>query len=189
MERKISDKNVLERFAEEFCSVIEKHCRYLVCSGFVAIASGRTRGTEDIDMIIERLSEEKFILLHNELVTAGFECVQSSDSKELYEYLVNNEGLRYVWAGRDLFPPEMEVHFSKDRLDDFQLETRQKIEFVGVDIWFSSIDMNIAFKEELLKSDKDIEDANHLRRVYKDSISEQNINKIKLMIQEFRMKK
>ncbi len=51
MEREVSDRNILDKFTEEFCSIIEKHCQYIVVSGFVAIASGRTRGTEDIDMI------------------------------------------------------------------------------------------------------------------------------------------
>ena len=39
--------------------------------------------------------------------------------------------------------------------------------------------MNIVFKEELLKSPKDIEDAKHLRIIYKDKISETLINDIK----------
>jgi len=70
MRRGVQDKTILEKFTEDFCRVIEKHCKYIVCSGFVAIAHGRTRGTEDIDMIIEKLSREKFIELHNDLEDA-----------------------------------------------------------------------------------------------------------------------
>ena len=47
MERKVSDINILDEFVESFCEVMEKHCKYIVCSGFVAIAHGRTRGTEE----------------------------------------------------------------------------------------------------------------------------------------------
>ena len=82
----------------------------------------------------------------------------------------------------------MEIHFVKDEIDELQLATRQKLEFVDVDIWFSSIDMNIAFKEELLRDDKDIKDAKHLRLIYKDKISEENINNIKAMIIRLRLK-
>ena len=53
MEREIRDRNILDTFCTEFCDIVEKHCKYIIVSGFVAIASGRTRGTEDIDMIIE----------------------------------------------------------------------------------------------------------------------------------------
>ena len=56
MERQTRDKNLLERFLNDIVFIVEKHARYIVVSGFVAIAHGRIRGTEDIDMIIERLS-------------------------------------------------------------------------------------------------------------------------------------
>jgi hypothetical protein len=61
MERQISDRNVLDRFALNFCGIVDKHSKYIVVSGFVAIAHGRTRSTEDIDMIIERLSFDRFM--------------------------------------------------------------------------------------------------------------------------------
>ena len=48
--------------------------------------------------------------------------------------------------------------------------------------------MNIAFKEEYLRSDKDLEDARHLRIVYKGKINENEINEIKKMIKKVRKK-
>lgn len=47
--------------------------------------------------------------------------------------------------------------------------------------------MNIAFKEELLKSDKDIEDAKHLRIIYGDKIDEKEIEKRKKEIRKLRL--
>jgi len=57
IERNIEDRTILDEFAEQFCDIVNKHCKYIVCSGFVAIAHGRTRGTEDIDMIVEKLNK------------------------------------------------------------------------------------------------------------------------------------
>ena len=57
----------------------------------------------------------------------------------------------------------------------------------GLDIYFSSIEMNIAFKEELLKSDKDLDDSKHLRIVYGDKINSSEIEKIKKMIRRLRL--
>ena len=57
----------------------------------------------------------------------------------------------------------------------------------GLDVWFSTVDANIAFKEELLKSDKDMEDAKHLRIVYANEIDENEINRIKEMVKRFRL--
>ena len=52
--REVDNKTLLDKFAEDFCKIIDKYAVYIICSGFVAIAHGRTRGTEDIDMIIEK---------------------------------------------------------------------------------------------------------------------------------------
>ncbi len=188
--RSVDDKTILDKFVEEFCRIVEKYVKYIICSGFVAIAHGRARGTEDIDMIIEKISKDKFIKMHNELREKGFVCVQSDYPEEIYEeYLLNKDSVRYVYDDEGYFPPEMEIKFPKDKLDEKQLKDRIKIPLTGVDVYFSSIESNIAFKEEYLKSDKDIEDAKHLRIIYKEELDEDKINKIKKEIREFRYEK
>ena len=47
----------------------------------------------------------------------------------------------------------------------------------------------LAFKEELLGSQKDIEDAKHLRIVYEDKLNDKEIEKIKKMIRLVRLGK
>ena len=185
MEREVSDRNILDRFCLDFCGVVDKHCRYIVVSGFVAISSGRTRGTEDIDIIIENLPLARFSRLHADLVKNGFTCMQGADAKGVYSYLSDKTSVRYTY--RDRFLPEMELKLSKDPLDEYQLQTRKKIPLTGLDVWFSSINMNISFKEELLKSDKDMEDARHLRKVFNEEVDEHEISEIKKMIRRYRL--
>jgi hypothetical protein len=184
MERGTSDKNILERFSVEFSSIVERHCPYIIVSGFVAISLGRARSTEDIDMIIPKMGEKAFASLHEDLALCGFECMQSDSASEVFRYLNDKTSVRYVWKDKVL--PEMEVKFAKDSLDDYQLKTRKKLPRTGLELWFSSIEMNIAFKEEYLKSDKDMEDARHLRMVYKGELSEDEITNIKKMIRTVR---
>ncbi|MBI2109697.1 hypothetical protein HYT58_00800 [Candidatus Woesearchaeota archaeon] len=186
MERLIKDKSILEKFAEAFVSVVEKHCKYAVVSGFLIIMHGRSRGTEDIDIILDRLNEEELIRLHNDLEKHGFVCVQTNDVKEIYDYLINNTSVRYVKKDNPL--PEMEVRLVKDKLDDYQIKTRKKLPLTGLSLYFSSVEMNLAFKEDLLKSDKDLEDARYLREVYKGKVDEFEVNKIKRMIKRFKLK-
>ncbi len=185
MNRSVDDRNVLDKFCETFCNILEKHGKYIVVSGFVAIASGRTRGTEDIDVIVERLTEQKFSDLHNDLIKHGFICMQSDNPQIIYhDYLDKNVSVRYTSKETPL--PEMELKFAKDVLDNYQLQTRKKIPLTDLDVWFSSIEMNIAFKEEYLKSPKDLDDAHHLRTIFKDEIDEGEINRIKEMIKKCR---
>ena len=141
MIRGVGDRNVLDDFALKFCEVIEKHVKYIIVSGFVAISHGRKRTTEDIDMIIEKMSRENFYLLHEDLIRNGFHCMQSSLVEDIYEYLENKDSIRYT-DNEQFFPPEMEVKFVKDEIDELQIKTRKKLEFTGLDIWFSSIEMN-----------------------------------------------
>jgi len=49
----ITDRNILDKFVIEFTNILEKHAKYVVVSGFVAIVNGRVRGTEDVDLIVE----------------------------------------------------------------------------------------------------------------------------------------
>lgn len=185
-ERSVKDRNVLDEFCVKFCRIIEKCTNYIIVSGFVAISSGRVRGTEDIDMIIPRISKELFLRIHSELIKNGFICTQTDNQDLIYDdYLVEHVPVRYTYRDKPL--PEMELKFAKDELDDYQLKTRVKLPLTGLDVWFSSINMNIAFKEELLKSDKDIEDARYLRIIYADQVDELEIKKIKNKIIKLRM--
>jgi hypothetical protein len=66
MRREITERTILDTFAQDFVDVVEKHAKYIIVSGFVAIAHGRSRGTEDVDLIIERIGKDSFRKLHDE---------------------------------------------------------------------------------------------------------------------------
>ncbi len=186
MSREIKERTILDTFAEDFVDVVEKHAKYVIVSGFVAIAHGRSRGTEDVDIIIENIKKDAFIKMHNNLLIAGFECIQSEDSEVIYDdYLKDKTSVRYVRKGH--FIPEMELKLAKDELDDYQIQTRKKLPLTGLELYFSSIEMNIAFKEELLRSEKDMDDAKHLRIIYSDVLDENEITKIKAEIRRLRL--
>jgi len=185
--RIVSDRTILDDFVEQFCSIINKHCNYIVCSGFVAISHGRARGTEDIDMIVDKLNMEEFLRLHRDLINGGFVCIQSEYPEKIFDdYLNRGISVRYVWKDDGFFPPEMEIKFPKDELDEEQIGGRTILPLTKLNIYFASIESNIAFKEEYLGSQKDIEDAKHLRIIYKDKFSEAKVNKIKEEIIKYR---
>jgi len=184
MDREIKDLNVLNQFCVDFCKIVEKHCKYIIVSGFIAIASGRTRGTEDIDMIIEKINFKKFSELFEDLKKNHFVCMQSDKAITAYDYLKDKLSVRFTKKDKPL--PEMEVKLAKDIIDDYQINNRVKLELTDLDVWFSNINVNIAFKEELLKSPKDLEDARHLRIVYSEMVNEEEINKIKKLIDKLR---
>lgn len=190
MERNVDNKTILDKFTEEFCAIVDMYCKYIICSGFVAIAHGRSRGTEDVDIIIEKIPKEKFIKLHKDLVKNNFTCIQSDNPENIFnDYLSKGTSVRYVWKSEGHFPPEMEVKFAKDELDEEQIRNRVKLPLTSLNIYFAAIESNIAFKEGLLKTEKDMEDAKHLRIIYKEKIDENEINRIKEEIKKKRLNK
>ena len=185
--RLISDGNILDDVCIKFCNVLERHCKYIVVSGYVAISTGRSRGTEDIDIIMQKIPLADFVVLHSALEKEEFECVQENDPNQIYAlYLAENLPVRYILKNQVL--PEIELKMAKDILDEMQLKERTKIPLTNLPLWFSSVEYNLAFKEELLKSDKDLEDALHLRRVFEGQINEEKINSIRQLIIRLRLK-
>jgi len=131
------------------------------------------------------LFQDAFIKMHNDLLLSGFECIQSEYPEVIYDdYLKNKTSVRYVRKGH--FIPEIELKLAKDELDDYQIRKRKKLPLTGLDLYFSSIEMNIAFKEELLRSEKDMDDAKHLRIIYSDVLDENEITKIKAYLDDIR---
>ncbi|NVM30318.1 MAG: hypothetical protein HWN65_15845 [Candidatus Helarchaeota archaeon] len=182
----VTDYNYLANFCQSFCEILERYTRYIVVSGFLVISSGRSRGTEDIDVIIEPIDLDIYLKLHEELKKNQFQCLQSSDPNEIYnKYLKEKIPIRFIQ--NDKLIPNIELKFAKDELDEYQLKTRKKIELTEINVFFSSIEANIAFKEELLKTPKDLDDARHLRIVYSGEIDEKEIEKLKKMIKKYRL--
>jgi len=107
----VSDRSILDNFTIDFITILQKYSEYMVVSGFLAIASGRTRGTEDIDLIVKKMSLGIFKKFFNDLYSNNFECIQDDDPKDIYNlYLKNNETIRFVRKGT--FAPDMEFKFS-----------------------------------------------------------------------------
>lgn len=183
MNRAVDDRNILDVFCEEFCGIVQKHTDYVIVSGFLAIALGRMRGTEDIDMILPKLDVQTFTNLHVELEQNNFECVQSQYVKEIFSYLKENISVRYV--RKNTYVPEMEIKFAKDELDNTALRTKTFIPQTQLDIYFSEPELNIAVKEELLRSDKDMEDAKHTRILL--SPNEDKITMYKQLVRRCRL--
>jgi len=160
---------------------VEKHCSYIIVSGFVAISSGRTRATEDIDIFIEELDKEVFIKLYKELKKANFWCLNTEDEKEIYDYLKNNLGVRFAKSKETI--PNMEVKFALKKSQKESFKDRIKVIIGKEDLKISSLERQIAFKKYCLKSDKDMEDARHLEKLFKDKLSYDKIRKYKKLIE------
>lgn len=161
--------NSLDKFTIDFTKVLnELRIKYVIVSGYVAILFGRSRSSEDVDLIVEKLSFEKFKEVWQKL-QVSFDCIITDNPKEAYtEYLLKDSAIRFARKGGDAMP-NMEFKFPEIDLHMLALETRKKVVVSGNVLFISSLELQIAFKL-YLGSGKDIEDAKHLYELFSDKL-------------------
>ena len=170
----------LDKFVLDFVGVVEKHCKYVIVSGYVSILFGRSRVTEDIDMIISSMDRKAFEKLHADLIKKGFDVVNVDDLDELYGLLTTKHSIRYAYKGGVI--PNMELKFAHDRLQKEILEANLKVIIGGKVLHVSPLELQIAFKEKILGSEKDKEDARHLEIMFKNNLDKEKLKVYRLML-------
>ena len=158
---------------------------YAIVSGYIAIFFGRIRGTEDIDILLNRLNAKQVEELHERLLKGNFYPVNNiEDAKDAYELLSDGSSLRYAEKGT--WAPNFELKFVKKPLDRMTMENKIKIRFdTKYSMYISPIELQIAFKL-WLGSDKDYEDARYIYNIFKRYI---DVGKLNGFISELHVKK
>lgn len=165
--------NELDTFVLDFIKAI-KGCEYAIVSGYVSILFGRARGSEDVDLIISPMAEERLVKLFETLENAGFECI-NADKSSAFEYLSEKTAIRFARKGTVI--PNMEVKFANTFLDKISIRDRILVKIGNAELFISPVELQIAYKRMCLKSDKDMEDARHLEVVFEEELSQEKLNK------------
>lgn len=166
----------LDKFVLDFTSLLEY---YVIVSGYVSIILGRARATEDVDLLVPKMNLEDFKNLWKRIGKKGFECLNTSKPEEAFSML-NKYAIRFARKGKAI--PNIEFKTIKNRVEEHSFENRIKV-IIGKSILFiSPLEMQIAYKREHLKSDKDMEDALHIEEIFKDKIDKKKIDKARLII-------
>lgn len=180
IKRKVSE---LDREVLEFVDLLESEgVSYVIVSGYVAILTGRSRGTEDIDVIIEGLGEDKINELVETILESDYWCINSSKEK-IYSMLQDDLAVRF--AREDEIIPNFEVRFADDELEKTALSERLRVEVDSDGVFISPLELQIAYKL-YLESEKDFEDALHLFSVFKEDLQAEKLEKYskKLEVEE-----
>ena len=161
--------NELDKFVFDFVKILEKHTDYIIVSGYVAILFGRARATEDIDITIPKFSKEKFIEFHKAVVEKGYWFLNAESMGELYSLLETKHSVRIAKQGKAI--PNFEIRFVKSDSDLESFKNKIKVNVSGNTIFTSPIELQIAYKEVMLGTNKDLADALHLRELFKEHIN------------------
>jgi len=175
--RELSD---LDRFALDFIGILRRcGVEYVVVSGYVSILLGRARASEDIDVIIPRMGFDAMKPVFREIMK-GFYCLNADDDAEAFSLL--DEGLAARFARSGMVIPNIELKFAKTAADEISLRDSIDVRIGRDRISISPLEMQVAFKEVVLRSPKDMEDARHIRNVAKGYIDLKLVGRYKAML-------
>jgi hypothetical protein len=178
--------NNLDKFVLDFVSLLDN---YVIVSGYVSILFGRSRSTEDVDLLVPPMRYDKFEELWIRLEENGFECMNTLNVQESFNML-NEHAIRFFKKGNPT--PNIEFKIIKTDLDKYSFENRIKVSIGSEILFISSLELQIAYKlflaadgtDEELNADKDIEDARHLYQIFKDKLNKDEfhefVNKLKV---------
>jgi hypothetical protein len=162
--------NNLDNFVIDFCSLLDN---YVVVSGYVSILFGRSRATEDVDLLIPEMKEEEFEKLWKKIYDNGFWCINTPDSKEAFRML-KEFAIRFA---KEKAVPNIEFKMIKKDIDKFSLDNKIKVKTNGGILFISPLELQIAYKLFLSSeiADKDMEDALYLYHIFKDKINKEEL--------------
>jgi len=166
----------LDKLALKFTKNLKE---YVIVSGYVAILLGRSRATEDIDLLVPKLSKEQFSELWKKLEKDGFQCINTSKIDEAYDVL-NEHAIRFY---QEEPVPNIEFKIIKNALDEYSFKNKIKVNLNKDVLYISPIEMQIVFKlflaadetEEEIVADKDIEDARHLYKLFEGKLNKEEL--------------
>jgi hypothetical protein len=173
--------NELDKFAIDFIEIIEKYTDYVIVSGYVSIILGRTRASEDVDLLIPKMSFEKFKEMFEDLERNNFECVNTPDAMEAFG-MWHEHAIRFY--RKEIPLPAMEFKMITEKIQEDAFKNKIKVILKGRQLFISPLELQIAYKLSIIhrgnfeeiSSDKDFEDAKHLYEYFRDKLNKEKLS-------------
>ena len=169
----ILNKNIneLDKFVLDFCRNLDN---YVLVSGYVSILFGRSRATEDVDLLISKMPLEKFKEIWDIIKEKDFECINTLNVEDAFKML-DEYAIRFCRKGKPV--PNMEFKRSSNEIHEYSLKNKIKVKIKDGFLFISPIEMQIAYKLMLGKggNEKDLEDAKHFYELFKENINKEEL--------------
>ena len=170
--------SALDHDVIEFTAILgDLDIEYVIVSGYIAILTGRSRSTEDIDIVLESLPASELDQFATRLETEGY-WGMAMPLDTLSEMLSGGDRLRVAEDG-ELYP-NFEIWLASNELEREALSTAITAEVGGCEVSISSIELQTAYKLRLAKGSgtmngKDFEDALHLYLTFEDDFNTERL--------------
>ena len=147
--------------------------RHVFLSGYVAILFGRNRTSEDVDVVCERMPFKTFTKFWED-IQHSFDCIITSNVRTAYDdYLLKGTALRFAFKGKMI--PNVEMKQVATDMHEEALSASLEVVVNGRCIPISPLEQQIAYKL-FMGSEKDIEDARFLFKLFEENLDRQRLN-------------
>jgi len=158
----------LDKFVLDFLKILERYVSYVIVSGYVSILFGRSRATEDVDLLIPNIDKTIFKNFWKDIHKNKFECLNTSNFEEAFN-LWQEHAIRF---SKDSPLPNIEFKKIKNELDNYSFNNKLRVILKKGEIYISPLEMQIVYKL-FLGSGKDLEDAKHLYDLFKEKLNKE----------------
>lgn len=160
--------NELDDLAIAFSTLLSRlGVQHVFIAGYLAILAGRARATEDIDVLIDPVSDAEVDRLVEELRANDY----WGPAMPLDEMADNLSAGTNIWVAPDgQLTPHLEVKYPSDEFDRASLSNAIDAHVGGETIPVGPLELQIAYKL-FLGGQKDLEDAAHLYTLFRESLS------------------
>jgi len=171
--------SALDEEVVEFTRVLDScDVNYVIVSGYVAILTGRSRATEDVDVVLEPLSRGDTEQLVSTLKDRGY-WRMAMPLDEMYSMLTEGDRIRIAEEGE--MYPNFEVWFVSNEVEREAISNAITVEFDDHESETSPSELQIAYKLRLAQrtgslSGKDFEDALHLYLTFEERLKKEKLN-------------
>jgi hypothetical protein len=173
--------NDLDKLVLDFVKILDRNkVKYVLVSGYVSILFGRSRSSEDIDIIVKKMTKRRFSILWKGL-SKNFKCIIPDNFESAYnKYLMKRTSIRF--CRKNQLIPNIEFMFPKaEDLDNWVLKNGRIVQLNRRVLKISPIELQIAYKL-FLGSEKDIEDARHLYQLFKENVNQKLLTQFLLKL-------
>jgi hypothetical protein len=170
--------NALDELVLGVVTILERHdVRYVVVNGYVTVLLGRSRATEDIDVIVAPFDESTASDLVADLRDAGY-WGAAMPLDDLHATLEDGLPVRVAEDGHRV--PNVELKFPTDRYSRLSLENTVTVRLDGASLRIGSLELQIAYKLRM-GAQKDYEDALYLYHLLEGTL---NTDRLEAYVEE-----
>lgn len=159
------EPNALDDLAVQFSRILDDlDVSHVYVSGYVAILTGRSRATEDIDVLLERIDDETVRRIVARLEDEGM-WGPAMPLDSMGEMLEDN-----IWIAPDgEMVPHIEAKFVDDEFDHASLANAIVARIGDSEIPVGPLELQIAYKL-WMRGEKDFEDAAHFYAIFEENL-------------------